>query len=207
MSTREERVLLMDRLEKLDEAVLAYYSDGHAKKITVTMVNGREVYAKLLTLSDTYDLAYLFIKEEGCPALAISEVIDLPLGEKVYTIGNPVGLKYSVTSGIVSGAQEYEKVNYIQTDAAINPGNSGGPLIDADGRVVGVNTMILEGTEGIGFALPIASVVEDQQALQTKMAGLLASSEFVDWVPGVVKKEEGLSEEAEAEIKKRWPTV
>jgi len=84
-------------------------------------------------------------------------------GDPVYTVGHPVGLRYSVTSGIVSGFREHAGVRYIQTDAPINPGNSGGPLIDRSGEVIGVNTMILADTEGIGFAIPIEVVVDEFQ--------------------------------------------
>lgn len=84
-------------------------------------------------------------------------------GDKVYTIGSPVGLRNTVTSGIFSGYRSYSGDNqlYLQTDAAINPGNSGGPLIDENGYVRGVNTMILRDTEGIGFAIPIDVVFEE----------------------------------------------
>jgi S1-C subfamily serine protease len=81
----------------------------------------------------------------------------------VYTVGHPVGLRHSVTSGIISGFREHAGVRYIQTDAPINPGNSGGPLIDLNGEVVGVNTMILADTEGIGFAIPIEVVLDEFQ--------------------------------------------
>lgn len=82
-------------------------------------------------------------------------------GQKVYTIGNPSGLRHTVTSGIISGYREYKDNPLIQTDAPINPGNSGGPLIDENGRAIGVNTMIIRDTEGIGFAIPMKSVFEE----------------------------------------------
>jgi len=84
-------------------------------------------------------------------------------GDKVYTIGSPVGLRHTVTAGIFSGYRQQETNGqvYLQTDAAINPGNSGGPLIDENGYARGVNTMILRDTEGIGFAIPIETVFEE----------------------------------------------
>lgn len=84
-------------------------------------------------------------------------------GEKVYTVGSPVGLQNTVTSGIFSGHRKSSTDGeiYLQTDAAINPGNSGGPLIDENGNVQGVNTMIYRNTEGIGFAIPIQVVYDE----------------------------------------------
>jgi S1-C subfamily serine protease len=84
-------------------------------------------------------------------------------GDRVYTVGSPVGLRHTVTAGVFSGYRKRDSDNmvFIQTDAAINPGNSGGPLIDEAGYVHGVNTMILQDTEGIGFAIPIATVFEE----------------------------------------------
>jgi S1-C subfamily serine protease len=84
-------------------------------------------------------------------------------GDRVYTIGNPVGLRNTVTAGIFSGYRRHEDSGeiYLQTDAPINPGNSGGPLIDERGRVLGVNTMILQNTQGIGFAIPVTTVFEE----------------------------------------------
>ncbi len=87
----------------------------------------------------------------------------LQQGDKVFTIGSPVGLRHTVTSGIFSGYRKRENDGsmFLQTDAAINPDNSGGPLIDERGYVLGVNTMILQDTEGIGFAIPIEAVFEE----------------------------------------------
>lgn len=84
-------------------------------------------------------------------------------GDKVFTVGSPVGLRNTVTSGVFSGFRKRGDGGqvYLQTDAAINPGNSGGPLIDENGFVHGVNTMIIKDTEGIGFAIPIEKVYEE----------------------------------------------
>ena len=90
-------------------------------------------------------------------------MIGMQQGDKVYTIGSPVGLRHTVTAGIFSGYRQHETNGqvYLQTDAAINPGNSGGPLIDEHGFARGVNTMILRDTQGIGFAIPIEKVFEE----------------------------------------------
>ena len=79
----------------------AYLANGLPKKITLTLINGRQIEAKVAAISRDRDLAYLHIKEQGCTALPFEEKGDMPLGTQVYTIGNPVGQKYSVTSGII----------------------------------------------------------------------------------------------------------
>ena len=78
----------------------------------------------------------------------------------MFTIGNPSGLTYTVTSGVFSGFRNEGKESYLQTDAPINPGNSGGPLVDANGRVLGINTMVMRNAQNIGFAIPITAIPE-----------------------------------------------
>ncbi len=180
---REDRKQLYEQLKNLKKSNLSYYSNGKAKKITVSLVNGREIEAKVTAVSDAYDLAYLYIKENGCPYFKAFMEEDLPLGHKVFTIGNPAGMKYSVTSGIVSSYQEHDGINYIQTDAAINPGNSGGPLIDEEGRLLGVNTMILNETEGIGFAIPAYKVIKDFETQKEAITKLVNSPNYKFWKP------------------------
>ena len=132
--------------------------------IKIVLVDGSSHATNYLTVSSSNDLALmsLFSKEntfiEKPPAGS-----KLQQGDKVYAIGSPVGLRHTVTSGIFSGYREQgkDKQVYLQTDAAINPGNSGGPLIDEGGYVRGVTTMILQNTQGIGFAIPIEKVFEE----------------------------------------------
>ncbi|NNF98068.1 MAG: trypsin-like serine protease [Desulfobacteraceae bacterium] len=112
-------------------------------------------------VSQLYDLALLRLDQENCPCLESRSTESLPVGLKVFTIGNPMGLSHTVTSGIISGERMHENIRYIQTDAPINPGNSGGPLIDEDGYVLGINTMVLDRAKGIGFALPIETALEE----------------------------------------------
>ena len=136
---------------------------GSADEIRVKLGDGRSFSAKLVGSDPRTDIAV--IKLEGAKELPVAEVGDsdkLAVGDWVLAIGNPFGLEETVTAGIVSakermiGAGPYD--DFIQTDASINPGNSGGPLVDADGRVVGVNNAIYSrtgGSIGIGFAIPI----------------------------------------------------
>lgn len=196
VATREQRHELQREKQHLDKAITAFKSNGLAKEITVSLVNGRSLPAKVQGISENFDLAYLYLKEEGCPAMGVNPETDLPLGHKVFTIGNPAGLKYTVTAGIVSGYQAHEGVDYVQTDAAINPGNSGGPLIDEQGQLVGVNTMILSGTEGIGFAIPVASMLKDYAELSPKMQKLVNSAEITLWNPAVTVKADASESDA-----------
>jgi S1-C subfamily serine protease len=131
------------------------------REFSITLIDGSEYSVMDAEKSETYDLALLSLGERDCPYIEAGSTKVLEQGKRVYTIGSPVGLKYTVTSGIVSGKRAMGDTTYIQTDASINPGNSGGPLINSDGKVIGVNTMVIRDAENIGFALPIESVLEE----------------------------------------------
>lgn len=132
---------------------------------------GRAVRADLVGLDLETDVALLKVHEPHLPALPLADSDAVEQGQLVLAFGSPMGLDNSVTMGVVSSAGRQlrpdDPMIYIQTDAPINPGNSGGPLVDTDGRVVGINTLILTqsgGSEGIGFAVPsnIVQNVVDQ---------------------------------------------
>ncbi|MGH8530420.1 MAG: DegQ family serine endoprotease [Nevskiales bacterium] len=134
----------------------------NADKILVRLSDDREVEAKLVGADPDTDVAVLKIKASGLTSLPIGNSDKLEVGDFVVAIGNPFGLRQTVTSGIVSGlgrsglGKQYE--DFIQTDASINPGNSGGALINLNGELVGINTAILSrtgGNIGIGFAIPV----------------------------------------------------
>jgi len=146
----------LDQIEVLLAGDAEYYAN-----LEITLVDGSVYDADVVEISETYDLALLRVRGSGCPSLRTAAVGDIRLGSKVFAIGNPSGLRHTVTSGILSGYREKGESRYIQTDAAINPGNSGGPLVDEAGSVLGINTMILKGTEGIGFAIPIDQALEE----------------------------------------------
>ena len=134
----------------------------NAEKITVKFQNGREFEAKVKGRDPQSDVAVLEIESGKLPALTFSDSTQLEVGEWVVAIGNPFGLSHTLTVGVVSakgrtsvGINAYE--DFIQTDAAINPGNSGGPLVNLDGKVVGINTAIFSrsgGYMGVSFAIP-----------------------------------------------------
>ena len=121
----------------------------------------RVLDAKLIGLHEESDLALIKIEKTGLPTLAFAAVRRARQGQLVLAIGSPEGLENTVTMGVVSSVARQpdpdKPMVYIQTDAPINPGNSGGPLVDMDGSVLGLNTMILSqggGSEGLGFAIP-----------------------------------------------------
>ncbi|PIN86358.1 hypothetical protein COV19_05170 [Candidatus Woesearchaeota archaeon CG10_big_fil_rev_8_21_14_0_10_44_13] len=113
---------------------------------------------KLVAYDTILDIAILrMITDRSFEVLSLGDSRDVNTGERVIAVGNPAGFEFSVTEGIVSSAERegINGVTYIQTDVPINPGNSGGPLVDANGDVIGVNTLKISGLEGIGFAVAI----------------------------------------------------
>jgi serine protease Do len=141
---------------------------GDADKITVKLADKREFEAKLVGADERSDVAVVKIEGKDLPVAPTGDSDALRVGEWVIAIGNPFGLEQTVTAGVVSAKGRSQVVDiqyqdFIQTDAAINPGNSGGPMVDLDGRVVGINTAIFSrsgGYMGIGFAIPINMAVK-----------------------------------------------
>jgi len=141
------------------------------QEITVSLEDRREFPAKVLLADPKADLAVLKIDAKDLPTLAISAGEDLQVGDLVLAIGDPFGVGQTVTNGIISALNRTDvgsgsASSFIQTDAAINPGNSGGALVDMNGDLIGVNSMILSrsgGSQGVGFAIPgpvVRQVVE-----------------------------------------------
>ncbi len=135
----------------------------NADKVKVALASGeKEFDAKIIGADPATDTAVLKVDGKNLPAITIADSDKLEVGDVVLAVGNPFGVGQTVTMGIVSalgrggfGINNYE--NFIQTDAAINMGNSGGPLVDAEGRLVGINTWIISGSggsQGLGFAVP-----------------------------------------------------
>ena len=139
--------------------------------ISVELLNGDLIDAKIVGRDSNYDLAVIEVQRGNLPVIAIGDSSKVSVGDPVIAIGSPLGLASTVTSGIISalnrpvttgavGAESY--VDAIQTDAAINPGNSGGALVDSQGRIIGVNSAIASlssggttGSIGLGFSIPI----------------------------------------------------
>jgi serine protease Do len=143
-----------------------------ADQVSITLSDGRTFKAKLVGTDSTTDVAVVKIDAKGLPTLAIGDDEKTRIGEWVLAVGNPLGLDFTVTAGIISAKGRGQEINlpnagnftisdFIQTDAAINPGNSGGPLINMRGEVIGLNSAIASQTgfySGYGFAIPITLV-------------------------------------------------
>ncbi|PZV18099.1 MAG: serine protease [Leptolyngbya sp.] len=142
-----------------------------ADTVSVVLKDGRRFKGEVIGSDETTDVAVIKINASGLPTVKLGDSDRLLPGQAAIAIGNPLGLDNTVTQGIISatgrsGADfgSSSRVNFIQTDTAINPGNSGGPLINSKGEVIGMNTAIIQGASGIGFAVPIATAqrVADQ---------------------------------------------
>jgi Do/DeqQ family serine protease len=153
----------------------AHVVDG-ADVVTVNLKDGRSFEGKVLGEDRVTDVAVIKIDANNLPVVTLGNSEQLQSGEPVIAIGNPLGLDYTVTSGIISatgrsgrdiGASD-KRVDYLQTDAAINPGNSGGPLLNIRGQVIGMNTAIIRGAQGLGFAIPINTVQRISRQLIAK---------------------------------------
>jgi len=132
-----------------------------ADEVKVSLLDGRVFTAKVIGKDPKSDVAVVKIDAHDLPAITFADSDKSEVGDLVLAIGNPFGIDQSVTRGIVSAkdraAMDLDYQDFIQTDAAINPGNSGGALVDADGRLIGINTAIYSrsgGNQGVGFAIP-----------------------------------------------------
>jgi Do/DeqQ family serine protease len=149
--------------------------DG-ADTVKVTLKDGRTFKGKVLGADPVTDVAVVKIQASSLPTVALGNSDQLKPGESAIAIGNPLGLDNSVTTGIISATGRSssavgvpdKRVSFIQTDAAINPGNSGGPLLNQHGEVIGMNTAIIQGAQGLGFAIPINTAQRIATQLVTK---------------------------------------
>lgn len=156
----------------------SYYQITEATGVKVKLYNDETEYPATVVGSDSQtDLAVIKIEKDGLTAAELGDSDSVQVGEFAMALGNPLGLQSSISCGIISAknrevqdSETKNMFNLIQTDAAINSGNSGGALVNADGKVIGINTLKLSGTgvEGIGFAIPINSTIPVYNELKTK---------------------------------------
>jgi Do/DeqQ family serine protease len=167
---------------------------ARASRIQVNLSDGREFDATLVGADPNNDIAVLRIDaNEKLPWVAPGGSEDLLVGEPVIAIGNPFGLSSTVTTGVISALDRSIRTEgrsyygFIQTDASINPGNSGGPLLNAEGELIGVNTAIYQGAQGIGFAVPIgvAKRVVDQLIQHGEIAPVWLGVDLQDLDPNL----------------------
>jgi serine protease Do len=146
---------------RVSEAIRKEVTDGAQGGFSARLVDGREFTELHAQFAGNSDLAVFQLPTRDCPYIPPGHSGNLTVGDKLYTVGNPSGLAYTVTSGVFSGERGEGGERMLQTDAPINPGNSGGPLITADGQVVGINTSVARGLQGIGFAIPIETAFNE----------------------------------------------
>jgi serine protease Do len=168
-----------------------------ASDVKIALQDGREFAAKIVGKDPKTDLAVLKVEAKSLPAIQMTDSDQVEVGDTVLAIGNPFGIGQTVTTGIVSATGrsalglDYE--DFIQTDAAINPGNSGGALVDAEGRLIGINTAILSrsgGNQGIGFAIPanLARDVMESLIAEGKVTRGHLGVVIQDVTPAIAKK-------------------
>jgi S1-C subfamily serine protease len=159
----------------------AHVVDG-AQSITVALVDGRHFNGKVVGADTGFDVAVIDVDGQNLPAATLGNSSQLMVGQDVVAIGNPFGLDHTLTTGVISalnrpvseGAGSYNQP-MVQTDAPINPGNSGGPLLDLNGQVIGITTLVAAPTgfpaQGLGFAVPVdtAKRIADQLVQQGKV--------------------------------------
>ncbi|MBD0269977.1 MAG: trypsin-like peptidase domain-containing protein [Cyanobacteria bacterium Co-bin8] len=170
----------------------AHVIDG-ADTVQVTLRDGRQLDGRVLGTDPVTDVAVIKIDGNNLPTVQFSDSDALQPGEWAIAIGNPLGLDNTVTAGIISATGRSsnqigvpdKRVEFIQTDAAINPGNSGGPLLNVRGEVIGVNTAILSGAQGLGFAIPINTVqrIADQLAANGRVEHAYLGVQMVTLTP------------------------
>lgn len=148
------------KYEKLND-MIGKAASGSPSALKVVLIDGTELPVLSIQVSDKYDLALLTTGSNDTPFITRSDTGKLAQSQRLFTVGNPQGLKFTVTSGIFSGWQTIGGIKALQTDAPINPGNSGGPLINENGEAVGVNTAKLSNSQGLGLALPIDYVFSE----------------------------------------------
>jgi len=181
-----------------------YHVVEGARKIDVTLSEGKKYTGKIVGYDKRSDLAVIKIDAENLPYLPLSDSDKLEPGQFAIAIGNPYGLNRTVTLGIVSALNRtiiepngVRLENLIQTDAAINPGNSGGPLINIKGEVIGINTAIKSDAQGIGFAIPINKAKEIANKLIKEgkitypwigIRGYAITSDMLDYIKFPVNK-------------------
>jgi len=144
-----------------------------ADTVTVSFQDGRILEGKVLGKDPVTDVAVIQVQAEDLPTVVLGDSDKVRQGQWAIAIGNPLGLQETVTVGVVSGTERSslaigipdKRIGFIQTDAAINPGNSGGPLLNARGEVIGINTAIIRGSQGLGFAIPINAARQIAQQL------------------------------------------
>jgi S1-C subfamily serine protease len=169
----------------------------NAESIKVSFIDGRSVSAEIKGTDASTDIAVIKIDESNLKSLVLADSAGLQAGQIAIAIGNPMGLQYTVTAGVVSALGRTLRANngrliddVIQTDAALNPGNSGGPLVNSQGKVIGVNTAVIASAQGLCFAISsnLAAQIAGQLILhgKVKRAQLGIAAQLVNLTPRMI---------------------
>lgn len=142
-----------------DAIISNYHVISDENDITIEDVDGNKKKGTIVAKDEKNDIVLLYVKDAKYVPLKSNDVNSIKLGEDVYAIGTPNGMSYTLTKGVLSNRErDLDGEKLIQFDAAINPGNSGGPLLDSEGRVLGINTYKMNNSEGIGLAIPFSKI-------------------------------------------------
>lgn len=140
------------------------------RSITVETYGGTQYKASVLGMDEQQDIAVLVVKDATFPYLGIADLSAMRTGDDIYAIGAPKGMTYTLTKGGVSAKERMVgNQSYIQIDAPINQGNSGGPLLNDAGQVLGMNTLKMSDSEGIGLAIPVSRICDYLKSLGIKL--------------------------------------
>ena len=170
----------------------------NADKVTIKLRDGRTFKGEVRGVDEPSDLAVVKIKGDNLPVAPLGNSSQVQVGEWAIAVGNPLGLDNTVTLGIISTLNRSsaqvgipdKRLDFIQTDSAINPGNSGGPLLNDRGEVIGINTAVSAGAEGIGFAIPIdtAKAIKDRLARGEKIPRPYIGIQMLTLTPQVAQQ-------------------
>lgn len=142
-----------------DAIISNYHVISEENDITIENVDGNKKKGTIIAKDEKNDIVLLYVQDAKYVPLKSNDVSNIKLGEDVYAIGTPNGMSYTLTKGVLSNRErDLDGEKLIQFDAAINPGNSGGPLLDCNGRVLGINTYKMNNSEGIGLAIPFSRI-------------------------------------------------
>lgn len=171
---------------------------SEADTVKVSLSDGRTFKGEVRGIDRLSDLAVIKVDGKNLPTAKLGNSSELEVGDWAIAVGNPLGLDSTVTLGIISTLDRSSvqvgisdlRLNFIQTDAAINPGNSGGPLLNARGEVIGINTAIRAGAEGIGFAIPInnAKAIKDRLIRGEKILHPYIGIQMLTLTPDVARQ-------------------
>ena len=171
---------------------------NNADTVDVAFADGRVMEGKVLGKDPVTDIAVIQVQGNSLPTVTLGDSEQIQQGQWAIAIGNPLGLQETVTVGVISATQRFgaeigvpdKRIGFIQTDAAINPGNSGGPLFNEKGEVIGINSAVIGGTQGLGFAIPIntAQKVAEQLITTGKVEHPYIGVQMVALTPQVVQQ-------------------